>query len=76
MRFEISPQSNWMKWNFHQSEFQFVPSHVNTYNEVALHRSEVLFQSETLNWLEFTSGLMQKCSKLYSFNYGQGSKNI
>ena len=54
--FEISLQSNWPKWNLHQSEFHFTWSHVNAGNEVTLHQGENSPQSEISNWFEFTSG--------------------
>ena len=58
LRFEISLRSNWPKWNLHRSEFHFAWTHVNTNDEVALHQSENLPQSEISDWFEFTPGLM------------------
>ena len=46
LRFEILLRSNWPEWNLHRSEFHFFRSHVNADNEVTLHRSEILPQSE------------------------------
>ena len=49
LRFEISLRSNWPKWNLHRSEFHFAWTHMNTNNEVTLHRSEILPHSEISN---------------------------
>ena len=58
LRFEISLQSNWPKWNLHRREFHYAQNHVNTDNEVILHRYEILPQSEISHRFEFTSGLI------------------
>ena len=50
-----------LKFHFNQtnqSEFQLARTHVNANNEVTLHQSETLPQSEISNWFEFTLGLM------------------
>ena len=52
LRFEISLQSIWPKWNFHRSEFHYAQSHVNPDNEFTSHRSEISNRSD------LTSGLM------------------
>ena len=49
LRFEISLRPSWLKWNLHRSEFYFAWTRVNTINEVTLHQSEILFQSEISN---------------------------
>ena len=49
LRFEISLLSNWQKWILNRSEFQPTWTHVNTINEVTLHRYEILPQSEISN---------------------------
>ena len=46
MQFEISFRSIWPK-------FHFAWTHVNTNNEVTLHRSQILPRSEISNWFEF-----------------------
>ena len=56
--FEISLWSNWQKQNLQQSEFHFARTHANASNEVTLHQSEILPQSEISDRFEFISGLM------------------
>ena len=58
LRFEISLQSIWRKWNFHQNKFHSARSHVNAANEATSHQSEVLSRSEISNRFDFTSGFM------------------
>ena len=58
LRFEILLRSNWPKWTLQRSEFHYAWSHVNAYNEVTLHWSEILPLSEIFNQFEFTSSLM------------------
>ena len=58
LRFEISLRSIWPKRNLHRSEFHSARIHVNADNEVTLHQSEILPQSEISNRFKFTSGLM------------------
>ena len=59
LQFEIS---NWPKWNLHRIEFQFSWTHASANNEVTLHQIEIS------NQFEFTSGLIQTCSKSRFFN--------
>ena len=42
--------SFWPKWNLHRSEFHFAWSHVNTDNEVTLHRNEISPRSIELRY--------------------------
>ena len=58
LQFEISPRSDWPKWNLHWSEFHFAGTHVNVDNEDNLQQSELLHRSEISNRFEFISGLM------------------